>query len=411
MKAVLTTFRQFFRDLGKQKLRTLMTTFGILWGTMSVVLLMGFGNGLQQVQVKRMMGLGNRISIIWPGITSKPWEGLPRGRHIRFTGDDVARMKGSLTSFKAISPEYGRWNIPVKAKNNTKLVYVGGVWPEFSEMRNLIPMEGGRFFNALDMAEKRRVVFIGDEVAKDLFHSTNVVGEQLFLNDVPFKIIGVLKRKKQNSSYNGRDYRQTWIPASTFRTMWTQRYPNQIIVQSATVVQMAAVKKDIYRYMANKYKFDPDDSEALMIWDTTSSLIFFRDFFGAFQAFLVVIGIMTLITGGIGVTNIMNVVLEERTKEIGIKMALGAKKRFIMTQFLSETLLLTIIGGTLGFAFAALVIYIFPDSLADSMGKPTIGINGALFSVAVLGLIALISGFFPARRAAGMEPVKALKLF
>lgn len=388
-----------------------MTMFGILWGTMSVVLLMGFGNGLHDYQVKRMMGLGNRISIIWPGITSKPWEGLPRGRRIRFTGDDVARMKASLTSLKAISPEFGRWSVPAKAKNNTKLVYVGGVWPEFSEMRNLIPMEGGRFINALDMAEKRRVVFIGDEVAMDLFRTTNVVGEQLFLNNVPFKIIGVLKRKEQNSSYNGRDYRQTWIPSATFRTMWTQRYPNQMIAQSFTTPQMAQVKKDIYRFMAKRYKFDPDDSEALMIWDTTSSLTFFRDFFGAFQAFLVTIGIMTLITGGIGVTNIMNVVLEERTKEIGIKMALGAKKRFIMIQFLSETLLLTIIGGTLGFAFAALIIHFFPSSLEASLGIPKISINGALFSVAVLGLIALISGYFPARRAADMEPVKALKLF
>jgi len=184
-----------------------------------------------------------------------------------------------------------------------------------------------------------------------------------------------------------------------------------MIAQSFTTPQMAQVKKDIYRFMAKRYKFDPDDSEALMIWDTTSSLTFFRDFFGAFQAFLVRIGIMTLITGGIGVTNIMNVVLEERTKEIGIKMALGAKKRFIMIQFLSETLLLTIIGGTLGFALAALIIHFFPSSLEASLGIPKISINGALFSVAVLGLIALISGYFPARRAADMEPVKALKLF
>lgn len=388
-----------------------MTVFGIFWGTASVVLLLSFGNGLHDYQVKRMMGLGNRISIIWSGITSKPWEGLPRGRNIRFTEEDIARMKANLTSPKAISPEFGNWSIPLKAKGNVKLAYVGGVWPEFAEMRNLIPLEGGRFINAFDMSEKRRVIFIGDQIATDLFHSTNVVGEQIFVNNIPFRIIGVLKRKDQNSSYNGRDYRNTWIPSSTFRTMWSFRYPNNFIVQSYTTAEMARVKTDIYNFMAKRYKFDPEDTEALQIWDTTNSLAFMREFFGIFRAFLVVIGIMTLITGGIGVTNIMNVVLEERTKEIGIKMALGAKKRFILLQFLSETLVITLIGGLCGFAVAMVVIYFFPESMADSMGTPNISVNGALFAIGVLGIIAMISGFFPARKAAGMEPVKALKLF
>lgn len=394
-----------------QKLRTLMTMFGILWGTMSVVLLMGFGTGLYDAQMERFKGLGTNIAIVWSGMTSQPWQGLPRGRRIRFTEEDIASMKANLRTPQRISPEFSSYNVNLRVKRNTRLARVAGVWPEFSEMRNLIPMEGGRFINAFDIAEKRRVIFVGDELATNLFGTTRVVGEKVMVNNVPFTIIGVLKRKQQNSSYSGRDYRQSWIPASTFKTMWSYRYPDNFIVQSRVPAEMEAVKKEIFDFMARKYKFDPNDTEALSIWDTTQGIKFFANFFAAFRAFLVAIGCMTLITGGIGVTNIMNVVLEERTKEIGIKMALGAKKRTIMTQFLSETVVLTAIGGLLGFGLAALVISVFPESLTEYLGRPKINVFGSAFAIGVLGIIALTSGFFPAKRAANLEPVKALKLF
>ncbi len=411
MRSLLATFRQFFKDMKNQKLRTLMTMFGILWGTTSVVLLMGFGTGLYNNQMERFQGLGTNIAIIWSGMTSKPWQGLPRGRNIRFTEEDVASMKANLRSPERISPEFARYGVTIKSQKNNMLARVAGVWPEFADMRNLIPMEGGRFLNAYDIMDKRRTIFIGDEVATNLFGNTRVVGQQITVNNVPFTIVGVLKRKAQNSSYSGRDYRQCWIPSSTFRTMWSHRYPDNFVVQADRPDQMETVKKEIYGMMARKYKFDPDDAEALAIWDTTEGLKFFANFFAAFRAFLVAIGCMTLITGGIGVTNIMNVVLEERTKEIGIKMALGAKKRTIMLQFLSETIVLTAIGGSLGFGVAALLIAVYPESLTEYMGRPTINVYGAAFAIGVLGVIALVSGMFPARRAANLEPVKALKLF
>ncbi|UCD16496.1 MAG: ABC transporter permease, partial [Candidatus Zixiibacteriota bacterium] len=358
----LLSLKQFLRDMRNQKMRTLMTMFGILWGTVAIILLMGFGDGIRLHQLRQMKGLGENISIIWGGITSQPWKGLPRGRRIWFTEDDVARMKASISSIEYISPEYTRYSVPLKTKLANKITRVSGVWTEFGQMRNLLPRLGGRFINALDIAEKRRVIFLGNRRAEDLFGQEDPVGKTVMVNSVPFTVIGIMNDKDQNSSYGGRDSRQAWIPSTTFRTMWSHRYPQNMVVQSPDPYSMERIKEDIYGYMAAKYAFDPHDSEALTIWDTTEGLRFITLFFKAFTAFLVGIGCMTLITGGIGVTNIMNVVLEERTKEIGIKMAVGAKKATIMLQFLIETIILTGIGGALGFLMAALIINVFPST-------------------------------------------------
>lgn len=389
-----------------------MTMFGILWGTAAIILLMSFGTGIQVKQEKQTKGLGENISIIWPGLTSMEWEGLPRGRRIRFIEDDVARMKTTIPEIHRISPEYTRWSVPLKTKNETKLCRTGGVWPEFAEMRNIIPQAGGRFINAFDIAEKRRVIFIGNQLAEQLFPGEQAVGQTVLVNRIPFTVVGVMQEKEQSSSYGGRDSRNCFIPSTTFLTMYNHRYPNNVVVQSHDIMGMEATKDKMYEYMAGKYNFNPDDTEALSIWDTTENLRFFKTLFAAFKAFLIFIGILTLITGGIGVTNIMNVVLEERTKEIGVKMALGAKKRTIMGQFLFETFFLTLLGGTLGFLVAYAIVKLFPLlGMSDELGTPVIDTLTTIASVTVLGIVALMAGFFPARKAAGLEPVKALKLF
>ncbi len=404
--------RQFFRDMCSQKLRTLLTMFGILWGTVSIVILMAFGTGLQEYQVMRFKGLGESITILWPGVTSKPWHGLPRGRQIRLTEDDVILMKAALPSIMRISPEFAASNVMLKSHRNNMTAMVAGVWPEFSEMRNLIPQTGGRFINDNDMVEKRRAVFIGDELAAKLFPGEEAVGQTLQLNGVPFVVVGVMQAKGQNGSYGGRDTRNAYIASTTFLGMRSRRFPSDIVVQSHTPDGMKQTKSDIFRYAAARYEFDPEDSEAMMNWDTTESMKFFLTFFGAFRIFLVGIGCLTLITGAIGVTNIMNVVLEERTKEIGIKMALGAKPSFIMKQFLFETGLLIALGGGIGLALALGIIKLYAmANPIEELGTPTLHFIHAVTAVGMLGLVAFLSGYFPARRASRLEPVKALKLY
>ena len=408
----LGSIKQFLNDMRRQKLRTILTMFGIFWGTCSIVLLFAFGKGIGDAQIKSQKGLGENIAIVWPGITSIPYKGLPRGRRVRYTEDDIKLIKDRAVTISRISPEYSRWNVAMKFGKQSVVQNMVGVWPEFGDMRNLIPNSGSRFINDLDMSEKRRVVFIGDKLKTDLFADAEAVGQTVLMNGVPFTVVGVMKSKKQDSSYNGRDSQKAYVPASTFKSMYSYRYPNDFVVQCKPEFTMKMSRDEIEEFLGARYKFDPDDKEALSVWDTTEGIAFIKTFFMAFQMFLVGIGVATLITGGIGVSNIMNVVLEERTKEIGIKMALGARKSYILAQFIFETLLITAIGGVLGFLFAYLIVKIFPlFKLEEFVGVPTVNVWGAVLAMALLGIVGLVAGVFPARRAANLQPVKALKLF
>ncbi len=408
----LQVFRQFLNDMRRQKLRSALTMFGIFWGTCSIVLLFAFGKGMGEAQIKSQKGLGENIAIIWPGITSKEYRGLPRGRRVQPTEDDVLLIKQKAQSVLRISPEYSRWSVPMKYGRNETVRNIVGVWPEFGDMRNLIPDVGSRFLNDFDMAEKRRVVFIGDRLKTDLFGDEEGVGKIVLIKGVPFTVVGVMKTKEQDSSYNGRDNSKAFIPASTFETMFSARYINDFVVQSQPTLSMQVTKDEIYSILGARYRFDPSDTEALAIWDTTEGIAFLKTFFLAFQSFLVGIGIATLITGGIGVSNIMNVVLEERTKEIGIKMALGARKSAILMQFVLETLLITGLGGILGFLCAIGIITVVPLlGMEEYIGTPSVNWFGSVIATFLLGIVGFVAGIFPARRAANLQPVQALKLF
>ena len=408
----LITIKQFLNDLRRQKLRSAMTIFGIFWGSCSIVLLFAFSTGLTEAQLKATKGLGDNIAIFWPGITAKEFQGLPKGRRVRPTEEDIILLKRKGKTINRISPEYARWNVNMQYKKQATLRQVTGIWPEFGEMRNVIPDAGSRFINDLDMKNKRRVIFIGNLLKEDLFGEEDAIGQEILLNGMPFTVIGVMKEKRQDSSYSNRDSRKGFIPSTTFKTMYSNRYMNNFVVQNKSTTTMAFTKKEIYELLGAKYKFDPTDDEALQVWDTTLGFAFLKTFFTAFKWFLVGIGFATLITGAIGVTNIMNVVLEERTKEIGIKMALGARKSSIMLQFVFETVLITGLGGMLGFIFAYVIVAIVPMlNLGDFIGTPRVDISAGVLITIVLGVIGLIAGFFPARRAANLEPVKALKLF
>jgi putative ABC transport system permease protein len=408
----LLSFKQFFNDMRRQKLRSALTMFGIFWGTCSIVLLFAFGKGITEAQIKSQKGLGDNIAIIWPGVTSKEFKGLPTGRSIRLTEEDISYLKDNAKTIWRISPEYQKWSVQLKYGKQNTLRYIGGVWPEFSDMRNVIPDDGSRFINERDMSEKRRVIFLGDQLKKDLFDTDEAVGKQILVNGTPFTVIGVMKEKEQNSSYTGRDNREAWIPASTFKAMFSRNYINLFIVQSPPTTSMKVTKQEIYKLLSGRHRFDPSDKETLGTWDTTEGIAFLKTFFLAFRYFLIGIGIATLITGGIGVSNIMNVVLEERTKEIGIKMAVGAHKSTILMQFVIETLLITAVGGFLGFVFAYAVVQVFPMfKLEEYIGVPQVDVWGGLLIIIILGVVGFVAGFFPARRAANLQPVQALKLF
>jgi putative ABC transport system permease protein len=407
---ILMFVTQFLRDMRSQKLRTFLTLFGIIWGTAAVVLLLAFGKGLHAQNQKSMHGLGEGIVILWGGRTSKPYMGFGRGRGIPLREEDALLLNKEIREMGGVSPEYSRWNATMRYKRNTVTQNMVGVYPIFGELRNIFPEMGGRFINPLDLENKGRVAFIGNKLKEDLFGKDEAIGKYIFIDNVPFLVVGVMEKKQQDSSYSGRDENKAFIPATTFSAMYGYRYVNDLIFKPKDPRQSETVKKQVYKVLGKKYKFDPEDKEALMMWDTSEFEKFLTYFFLAFRGFLAVIGTFTLIVGGIGVSNIMNIVVEERTKEIGIKMSLGAKKGHILSQFIFETLMITFVGGAVGFMFAWMVVKIFPFfKLEEYMGIPEISLFSTLIAVGVLGLVGLISGFFPARRAANLNPVQALK--
>ena len=283
--------------------------------------------------------------------------------------------------------------------------------PIFAALRNIVPAAGGRYVNDVDLDRRRRVVFLGDKLKQDLFGDDDAVGKTVMIDNVPFLVVGVMEKKLQDSSYSGRDQDKAFIPDATFRGLFSERYVEQFIFQAKDAALTPEVTRRTYEVLARRHNFDPADKEAIGMWDTTEGEKFFRIFFGTFRGFLAVIGSFTLIVGGIGVSNIMYVIVEERTREIGVKLAVGAKPRLIQTQFLLETLLLTSVGGLFGFVITLGILWVFPLlGLAEYVGTPQASPVVILVTAALLGLIGLVAGYFPARRASLLDPVHALKL-
>jgi len=410
MLSVRDAVRQMWRDVRSQKLRTFLTVFGIIWGTVSVTLLLAFGKGMQRQMTINAAGIGDRICIAWPGLTSIPFEGLGKGRKIRVNEDDIDAIRKQAVGLTAISSEYSK-TMKLNYGSKTVAVDISGVAPEFGTMRNVNPQSDGRFINPTDMGEQRRTLFIGNKLAADVFGESPAVGKTVMLGGSPFLIVGVLEKKVQQSSYSGRDNQKGFIPGTTYRALTGEKWVDNLIYQPTVAKESKQVTASIRGVLAGRLRFDPTDKEAFSVWDTTEQFAFFDVFFLSFRLFLGIIGSFTLIVGGIGVSNIMNVVVEERTREIGIKMALGAKTPWILRQFLMETLLITGMGGAIGFAISLTICAVFPKfGVTEYVGDPDVSLSVALMTAVILGLTGLVAGYFPAKDASRLDPVVAMKL-
>ncbi len=405
-------FRSLFRDLVRQPLRTFLTLSGVVWGTFSVVLLLAFGESVAKAQVKRFHGMGQGIVLVFPSRTTLPWQGFQRGKPVRVTPEEVEAIPEKIPGLEFISPEF----VASRAISYGRKLYrntVRGINPQFERMRNTIAATG-RFINPQDLESRKRVCMIGDVLATDLFGSEAPVGRSVFIDGVPFKVIGVMRPKQQNSNYNGqRDESCAFIPWTTFASLYGYKYVSNFIFRPLDLRRTKMAGDAIKGHLSKLIGFDPADPDALGVWDTMEFERQFTTFFLAFTVFLGLIGSFTLLVGGVGVASIMRVVVDERTREIGVKLAVGARRRTILWQFFSESLVIMLLGGLIGFGLAAGVLQALQalpaGEFTDFVGLPVLNPVVIVATVLILLVIGVVAGMIPARTAASTDPIEALR--
>jgi putative ABC transport system permease protein len=414
MRNIQTLYNLFVRDFRNQKKRITLTLIALAWGTISIMLLLGFGEGLHQQLTINRKGMGDAISIIWGGETSIAYKGLGKGRPIRLHREDVPYLKERIPQIQYIGGEYHRWGAMVKYDSLIVSEHVTGITPDWEVMRNHIPMMGGRMINDEDMKKKRRVAFLGYSIYESLFGDGDAIGESILINNIPFTVVGVMVDKMQMNSYSGRDTRNICIPATTFYAIFGDPYLDNIVYQPYDASEMKSIEKQIFEAMGARYRFDPEDDRALWVWDVAESSREFNKILVGLKIFLGIIGGLTLLIAGVGVANIMYVSIKERSREIGIKMALGARRSYILFQFLLEAIMITFTGGMIGMALSYVLTEGFKrvpieSEVLDFMGRPTISFEIGAIVIAILGLMGILSGFFPALRASSVNPVETLR--
>jgi putative ABC transport system permease protein len=406
---ILTFFRNLVRDLRRQPLRTTLTLSGVGWGTFAVVILLAFGSAVGRQNLKSFRGVGQGFVIAFPASTTMTYKGLPKGRRVRLTPEQVLLAGQKVPGIKRTSFEFTATRA-IRYRREDVLNTVRGVTVNYGDIRNIIAGQGS-YLNDADMSQKRRVCVLGDVVTENLFHEEEAVGRNIFIEGLPFTVVGVMKKKIQTSNFSGqRDEHCAVIPWTTYSALFGNKYVDSLIFQPANPANSKRTIRLMREELGDLAGFSPDDNDALFVWDWTEFEKSFSIFFLAFNIFLGIIGSFTLLVGGVGVASIMLVVVEERTKEIGIKLAVGAKRRHVLWQFFAESLTIVLFGGGLGFLLAALVLRALPvEKIEDFVGNPLINPAVGMVTVLILLAIGIISGLMPARRAASTNPIEALR--
>jgi putative ABC transport system permease protein len=404
----------FLSSARLQKKRATLTIASLAWGTVTILILLAFGEGLKRQMMSNEQAMGNNLAIMWPGETSKPYKGIPEGRPIRPKLEDIDYARERLPELDAIWCELTSWRTALTYGRKTVNGRVIGTRWDYGDARKHFPKARGRFINPHDEEEKRRVVFLGNEMAKDIFGPEDPLGKSVLINNSPFTVIGVMQRKRQSSTYGGPDAQHAIIPQSTFKAVLGDNL-NVVVFRVKKEDDMPAALKHFNEVMGSRLGFDPEDSRVWGLWDTVKGQKMSGKIMLGLELFFGVIGALTLIIGGVGVANIMYAVVKERTKEIGVKMALGARRGWITGPFILEGLVYTLVGGLFGALIAILIVTglsflpIEGNDVLEFMGRPTLSWPIGLATIAILGTCGLLAGYFPARRAASINPASTLR--
>ena len=313
---------QSWQALMRNRLRSVLTMLGIVWGLASVVILLAYGQGLGGSVLHAFLNMGNNVIVLWPGQTSLQAGGQRAGKPVTYEYEDVLALREEVPILRAVSAEVMR---DFGFKVGTRVVSVGvrGVELPYGQMRNLT-IEDGRYFNESDFVDHRRVVILGFEANKKVFQGAPSIGQGVVIGGLSFEVVGVLRNKIQDSMYNGPDNQNAFMPFQVFRDLKNLRDPDVIIIQPTSIELSSKALAAVREVLARRHHFDPKDEKAVVAWNTIENRATINAFSIGLQAVLGLIGAVTLCVGGVGVMNIMLVSVTERTREIGLRKALGA---------------------------------------------------------------------------------------
>jgi len=423
-------FLQVFQNLRANKLRSFLTMFGILWGVVSVVVLTATGEGFQRGNQQVLEELGKNVGILWGGRTSLQAGGERAGRPIQLTLGDARALATESSMIAVVSPELQRF-LAIRSAYNAASLNVHGIEPQYQAIRT-IDIERGRMFRFTDEESALRVAIIGADATAQLFGTRDSLGQTVYLNGLPYTVIGKIRKKDQDSNYSGPDNDKVFVPFAAMmrdfpRTDAPAGVVSNIIVtpQPWVLAQLPDVlnsrtgriedidwplEREIRRVLAPRHRFDPTDRNAVAMWDTTLQTLMFGRMIEHMKMFFTIVGVVTLSLGGLGVMNIMLVAVRERTREIGVRKAMGATTGNVQRQFFLEGFILTMLSGTIGFAAAIALCSLInllpmPTRFSGMILTPTAG----LAAVMALAVVGVITSTYPARRAALLPPVEALR--
>jgi putative ABC transport system permease protein len=403
--------------LSRRRVRSILAMSGIVWGIVAVTLLIAYGSGFRGVLVHAFEAFGKSTVICWPGQTSEQPGGQRAGKRVRFEQADLEKVRQEATLVKIACLESVK-NLSITHAGQLVNTAIRGVCPEYGEMRNEVPSEG-RWINAADVAEHRRVAFIGGRVREQLFGGRPAVGEGVQINGVHFTIVGIMDRKLQLSNYFTSDDRSVFIPFTTAGEMWSTRYASVMLFAPVAPQFEKRAEAQVLAAVADRQGFAATDKKAIQMFGREEFRPVIDGITIGLEVLLIFIGGLTLGIGGVGVMNIMLVSVDERVREIGLRRALGATKRRIQAQFLTEALVMMLAGGALGIVLAYAIAAATPNLpllgplFEDPSGKGDVrlGISaGTVFlSTCVLLVIGVICGMVPAVKASRLDPVEALR--
>jgi putative ABC transport system permease protein len=407
----LEKWSEIYSTIRKNKLRTFLTGFSVAWGIFMLIILLGSGNGLENGVYDQFRGGAMNGVWISSGVTSLEHDGLKSGREIRFTNEDYKVIKNQIRGYEFISARMFLGNNITSYKNEYGSFFLSPCHPDYLSIKEAEIIQG-RFLNVLDINEYRKVAVIGEKVKSDLFKGmdTVAVGEYININGVLFKVVGVFRDFGRGDD----ELRRIYVPITTAQRVFSgQNVINQIsyTTGNATDEEVERMLDRSRKILATRHSFDEKDDRAVFLWNKSEDVKRFRGLFLGIRLFIWVIGIGTIIAGIVGVSNIMMISVKERTKEIGIRKAIGATPFAIIMMILREAILITGFAGYIGLVLGIALLEVISRNMpqSDFFRNPEANFTIAVSATVLLVFAGVLAGLFPAKKAAGIRPVEALK--